>query len=204
MDEQTIIGQMKHLADQLAAQRGTPVAVVLIEPTIDGYAQVAPQLVMEDACCSSTGKWPNDFSLTLLNGHRLDGNLSNSPGLQRRIDNPEFLQDMAMVGREIMRCFGRASGTADFSASVLSELGDLHAHLASMNQLPEAILVDAAVQLLRVGGDPVEGTNRLPKVDVALEVCSEAVSVRGRDAEIPSDAQPRYSDLPESFFKTSP
>jgi hypothetical protein len=47
MDEQAIIGQMKHLADQLAARRGTPVAVVLIEPTVDGYERVAPQLVMK-------------------------------------------------------------------------------------------------------------------------------------------------------------
>lgn len=67
MDEKTIIAQMKHLVDQLAALRRSAVAVVLIEPTDEAYDHVAPQLVMEDVFCSTTGRWPNGFSLTLLN-----------------------------------------------------------------------------------------------------------------------------------------
>jgi len=62
-----IISQMKKLADQLAEQRGTAIAVVLIEPKNEGYEDAAPQLVMEDVCCSKTGAWPEGFSLTLLN-----------------------------------------------------------------------------------------------------------------------------------------
>ena len=58
---------MKRLADQLADQRGTSIAVVLIEPTTEGYEQVAPRWVMEDVCCSKTGTWPQSFSLPLLN-----------------------------------------------------------------------------------------------------------------------------------------
>jgi hypothetical protein len=65
--EHQILSQMKQLADELAALRGTSVAVVLIEPTAEGYEQVAPQLVMEDVCCSPAGAWPQGFSLTLLN-----------------------------------------------------------------------------------------------------------------------------------------
>lgn len=66
MDEQAIIVQMKHLADQLAAQRGTSVSVVLIGPTNEGYDHVAPQQVMEDVC-SPSGSWPQGCSLALLN-----------------------------------------------------------------------------------------------------------------------------------------
>jgi len=67
MVEQQILSQIKQLADELAPLRGTSVAVVLIEPTAEGYEHVAPQLVMEDVCCSPTGAWPRGFSLTLLN-----------------------------------------------------------------------------------------------------------------------------------------
>jgi hypothetical protein len=67
VNEQTIIAQMKHLADQLAALRRFAVAVVLIEPTDEAYDHVAPQLVMEDVFCSTAGRWLDGFSLTLMN-----------------------------------------------------------------------------------------------------------------------------------------
>lgn len=57
----------ERLADQLAALRRSPITVVLINPTNEAYDRVAPQLVMEDVCCSPTGSWPQGFSLTLLN-----------------------------------------------------------------------------------------------------------------------------------------
>jgi hypothetical protein len=62
-----IIAKIRDLADQLATERGTPLAVVLVEPTDPDYGEVAPQLLMEDVLCAPQGKWPAGFSLTLLN-----------------------------------------------------------------------------------------------------------------------------------------
>jgi hypothetical protein len=132
---------------------------------------------------------------------RPDGQATGNKGLQIRIDNTEFLHDMAMVGREIMRCFGRASETPDFRSTVISELNELHEHLVSVNQIPEAVLVNAASKLLLAGGDPIAEPSSKGNADLTLEPTHQAAVSHSCGASMPCDHKLRYSDLPQSFFK---
>lgn len=121
---------------------------------------------------------------------------------QMRIDHPEFLHDMEVLGREITRCFGRASGKFNFRASVIAELEDLHAHLVTMNQGPEAILVDAAVQFLRSDSDQDPKTDAVsPPALLPQAEVPEAPLHRKPAQGVESDTGPQYADLPQAFFK---
>ncbi|WP_425953049.1 hypothetical protein [Ralstonia pseudosolanacearum] len=60
--------EMKRLAGQIAAAKGVSCAVVMITPRVhEGYEDVAPELVTEDAFRVSNFGWPKDFDVELLN-----------------------------------------------------------------------------------------------------------------------------------------
>lgn len=201
MSEERILAEMKQLAGALAARRERSVAVVLIEPPPGAYKGAAPQLVMQDAFRATNGVAPDGFSRTLLNEPGPDGKVVDGQRLVIRIDEPEFLEDMAKVGREIMRCFGRASQTFNFMKSVLLELDGLHQHLASVNQIPEAILVNAAAELLRAGGDRVPETTSKLGGAVVPGTVSQAPPAATLRPDVSAEAKAQYADLPQSFFK---
>lgn len=60
--------EMNRLADQIAAAKGTPCAVVLITPrNQEGYEEVAPELITEDAFRVLNFGWPEGFEVETLN-----------------------------------------------------------------------------------------------------------------------------------------
>lgn len=59
--------EIVRLAGMIGAARQQPCAVVLIEPKDEGYEDVAPELIMEDALRVDTLGWPKGFSCTCLN-----------------------------------------------------------------------------------------------------------------------------------------
>ena len=59
--------EMQRLASQIAFTRGTSCAVVLITGPAEDYADVHPQLVMEDALRVNPYGWPEGFTVDLLN-----------------------------------------------------------------------------------------------------------------------------------------
>lgn len=134
----------------------------------------------------------------------LEGHVKCGPPQQIRIDNPEFLDDMAVLGRELTRCFGRASCSLDFLGSAITELEQFHTHLVSMNQGPEAILADAAVQFLRRGGDRNEEITPIEQPEVPPQAESQTARPPTRKPKqtVLQKTQAGYSDLPASFFKT--
>lgn len=59
--------EMRHLASQFAAAKGGNCAVVLITGTDPDYADVVPELILEDALRINPHGWPAGFSIELLN-----------------------------------------------------------------------------------------------------------------------------------------
>jgi hypothetical protein len=59
--------ELRHLASQIAAARGTNCAVVLIAATHAEYADVSPEFILEDAMRVNPHGWPDGFTVDLLN-----------------------------------------------------------------------------------------------------------------------------------------
>lgn len=59
--------ELRHLALQIAAAKGSNCAVVLITGTDAEYADVAPELILEDAMRVNPHGRPEGFSVDLLN-----------------------------------------------------------------------------------------------------------------------------------------
>ncbi|WGS55033.1 hypothetical protein LFL96_36775 (plasmid) [Paraburkholderia sp. D15] len=59
--------EIKRLAGLIAAAQGTPSAVLLITPRDEGYTDVAPELIAEDAMHVHRDGWPNGFDVEILN-----------------------------------------------------------------------------------------------------------------------------------------
>lgn len=59
--------EMRHLASQIAAAKGTNCAFVLIAGTDQNYADVVPELILKDALRVNPHGWPAGFSIDLLN-----------------------------------------------------------------------------------------------------------------------------------------
>ncbi|MDB0544515.1 hypothetical protein LBW62_25070 [Ralstonia solanacearum] len=60
--------ELTRLAGQIAAAKGLTCAVVLITPRDqEGYTDVAPELVTEDAFGVLNFGWPKDFEVEVLN-----------------------------------------------------------------------------------------------------------------------------------------
>jgi hypothetical protein len=59
--------ELQRLASNIASARGTSCAVVLITGPAEDYADVHPQLVMEDALRVNPYGWPQGFTVDLLN-----------------------------------------------------------------------------------------------------------------------------------------
>lgn len=73
-DQQTLDNQVKdwtkemhRLAGMIAAAKGSPCAVVLIQPVNEGYDDVAPELIVEDALNVQQKGWPAGFQIDILN-----------------------------------------------------------------------------------------------------------------------------------------
>ncbi|WP_321907923.1 hypothetical protein [Burkholderia cepacia] len=59
--------ELKGLASKIAAAKGMPAAIVLITPTDEGYSDVVPELIAEDALRVGTYGWTKGFEFELLN-----------------------------------------------------------------------------------------------------------------------------------------
>jgi hypothetical protein len=59
--------ELRRLASQIAAAKGVNCAVVLITGNDEGYADVVPELILEDALRVNPHGWPAGFSIDLLN-----------------------------------------------------------------------------------------------------------------------------------------
>ena len=59
--------ELRHLASQIAAAKGGHCALVLITGTDEGYSDVVPELILEDALRVNPHGWPAGFSIDLLN-----------------------------------------------------------------------------------------------------------------------------------------
>ncbi|WP_175719024.1 hypothetical protein [Burkholderia anthina] len=59
--------ELTHLANQIAAAKGVPSAIVMITPRDDGYADVVPELIAEDALRVLNHGWPEGFEVEVLN-----------------------------------------------------------------------------------------------------------------------------------------
>ena len=59
--------ELTRLANLIAAAKGTTCALVMIYGTDEGYADIAPELIMEDAFRVNPHGWPQGFSIDLLN-----------------------------------------------------------------------------------------------------------------------------------------
>lgn len=75
-DEQQILerqvsewtAELKRLAGQIAAAQGVSCAVVMIKARVqEGYEDVAPELIAEDAFRVSNFGWPDGFDIEVLN-----------------------------------------------------------------------------------------------------------------------------------------
>ncbi|AMU19199.1 hypothetical protein [Burkholderia cenocepacia] len=59
--------ELKRLANQIAAAKGVPSAIVMITPRDDDYADVVPELIAEDALRVLNHGWPEGFDVEILN-----------------------------------------------------------------------------------------------------------------------------------------
>lgn len=59
--------EMQRLAGMIAASKGNICAVVLIQPLNEGYDDVAPELIVEDAFNVQQKGWPSGFQIDVLN-----------------------------------------------------------------------------------------------------------------------------------------
>ncbi|WP_402721306.1 hypothetical protein [Janthinobacterium rivuli] len=59
--------ELKRLADLIAAAKGGNCALVMISSTDADYADVAPELILEDVLRVNPHGWPDGFSIDLLN-----------------------------------------------------------------------------------------------------------------------------------------
>ncbi|CAJ6621129.1 hypothetical protein [Burkholderia arboris] len=59
--------ELKRLAVQIAAAKGQPCAIVMITPIDEGYEDVAPELIAEDAIRVMHRGWPDGFEVAILN-----------------------------------------------------------------------------------------------------------------------------------------
>ncbi|NHR04418.1 hypothetical protein HA052_04335 [Chromobacterium haemolyticum] len=59
--------ELQGLAGKIATAKGRNCAIVLIEPKGEGYEDVCPQLIVEDALGVLSRGWPSAFSVTILN-----------------------------------------------------------------------------------------------------------------------------------------
>lgn len=59
--------ELSRLASQIAAAKGHNCAVILIAGDDANYADVAPELIMEDVLRVNPYGWPEGFSIDLLN-----------------------------------------------------------------------------------------------------------------------------------------
>lgn len=59
--------EMARLARKIAAMQGVNCAIALITPSAEGYEDVCPELIVEDALRVSDLGWPSSFSVDLLN-----------------------------------------------------------------------------------------------------------------------------------------
>lgn len=63
---QAIYSKMRALAEQVSVIKGESCALVLIEASGEGYEDVHPELLLEDACARN-GEFPEGFTFMLLN-----------------------------------------------------------------------------------------------------------------------------------------
>lgn len=59
--------EIKRLADQIAAAKGMPSAIVMITPQDVDYADTVPELIAEDAFRVYHEGWPAGFEVEVLN-----------------------------------------------------------------------------------------------------------------------------------------
>jgi len=59
--------ELKRLAGQIAAAKGQPCAIVMITPIDEGYEDVVPELIAEDAMRVLNQGWPEGFEVEILN-----------------------------------------------------------------------------------------------------------------------------------------
>ncbi|KVH78756.1 hypothetical protein WJ41_35185 [Burkholderia ubonensis] len=59
--------ELTRLAGQIAAAKGVPSAIVMITPLNEGYEDVVPELIAEDALHVRTYGWPEGFEVEVLN-----------------------------------------------------------------------------------------------------------------------------------------
>lgn len=59
--------ELTRLAGQIAAAKGVPSAIVMITPRNEGYEDVVPELIAEDALKVHTYGWPEGFKVEVLN-----------------------------------------------------------------------------------------------------------------------------------------
>lgn len=59
--------ELKRVADLIAAAKGGNCALVMISSNDADYADVAPELILEDALRVNPHGWPAGFSIDLLN-----------------------------------------------------------------------------------------------------------------------------------------
>ncbi|MGK8198489.1 hypothetical protein [Burkholderia cepacia] len=59
--------EVKRLANQIAAAKGMPSAIVMITPRDEDYADVVPELIAEDALRVRRDGWPEGFEVEILN-----------------------------------------------------------------------------------------------------------------------------------------
>ncbi|WP_186130651.1 hypothetical protein [Burkholderia gladioli] len=59
--------ELKRLAGMIAAAKGIPSAIVMLTPRDADYADVAPELITEDALQVHRDGWPTGFDVEILN-----------------------------------------------------------------------------------------------------------------------------------------
>ncbi|AIV73854.1 hypothetical protein [Burkholderia pseudomallei] len=59
--------ELTRLASQIAAAKGVSSAIVMITPRNEGYEDVVPELIAEDALNVHTYGWPEGFEVEVLN-----------------------------------------------------------------------------------------------------------------------------------------
>ncbi|KVK87626.1 hypothetical protein WJ47_12425 [Burkholderia ubonensis] len=59
--------ELTRLAGLIAAAKGVPSAIVMITPRNEGYEDVVPELIAEDAMRVLHHGWPEGFEVAILN-----------------------------------------------------------------------------------------------------------------------------------------
>lgn len=59
--------EIGRLAEMISAAKGGGCAVVMIQPVAEGYEDVAPELIVEDALGVTQRGWPTSFQVEILN-----------------------------------------------------------------------------------------------------------------------------------------